>query len=461
MIKKIRIADIKGASYNPRYLSPEAKQNLIISLTDFGQIKPIIVREENNTIVAGHQRTKVIAELGFEYVDAILLKNVTQQDEVRFNQLHNLCEVEINELQPYLKIPSNLHTGYNVVKSAEITIIKKNQLGTILSELNSLILRYGNFGSCIANQKGEIIVSSLYANAIKLLGMDLMVYVIDDCKTEFCINTFKKDYGVYNYEHLEKTTYVQTWAQMKRLKGTKQLQSTLYQTQVIPFLKTNKQLRCLDFGSGTGAYATMLRAKGYNIKDIEFYRKLDGKNIIDTNKVINDFKIIAEDVEKNGLFDVVICDSVLNSVDSLQAEQAVLVTLNAFCKEGGTIFWSGRPPDSRGDMKKTKGGTYTLYFTDKNLFTANYRNGYWFYQKFHTDEMIAELTKKYIGSKYKTYKNSTSFQVVAVKKSINSIDLIEKALSFEFTLPLPNGSYKIYTDNQLLFNKIKQWNTQQ
>ena len=66
MFEKIKINSIKGAEYNPRFLSEEARLNLIKSFNDFGQIKPIIVRKENNTIVAGHQRTKILKELGFE-----------------------------------------------------------------------------------------------------------------------------------------------------------------------------------------------------------------------------------------------------------------------------------------------------------------------------------------------------------------------------------------------------------
>jgi ParB family chromosome partitioning protein len=460
MFEKIKISSIKGADYNPRFLSDEARLNLIKSLKDFGQIKPIIVRKENNTIVAGHQRTKILTELGFEYVDAIFLKDVSQQDEVRFNQLHNLCEVEVNSLQPIVCVPKSKTTGYVIVKNKDIIITKKNGLGAILSELSNLILRYGNFGSCVCNNNGEVIVSAMYANATKLLGLDLLCYYIKNEDTENCINTFKKDYGVFNYEHLEKKTYVQTWAQMKRLKGVGQLKSVLYETKVIPFILKNKSLRYLDFGSGEGAYAEKLRKQGYNVCDLEFYRKINGKNTIDKNKVLSDFELLKQDVLKNGLFDVIICDSVLNSVDSLKAEKSVLITLNALCKHNGTIFWSGRPPDKRCDMKKTNGGSFTLYFTDENLFTANYKNGFWFYQKFHNDKMINELNSKYISENYELSKNSTSFQVQSKKCKKITEEELTNALNFEFSLPLPNVSYTIFKDNESFFKKIIQWNTQ-
>jgi ParB family chromosome partitioning protein len=459
MLQKIKINTIKGAEYNPRFLSAEAKLNLIESLKNFGQIKPIIVRKENNRIVAGHQRTRILTELGIDSVDAIFIKDVSQQDEVRFNQLHNLCEVEVSSLQPIVSVPSNNQTGYRIVKNKDITITKKNELGAILSELSNLILRYGNFGSCVCNYSGEVLVSTMYANAIKLLGLDLLVYYVKNEYTNKCINTFKKDYGVFNYEHLEKKTYVQTWAQMKRLKGSGQLKSVLYETKVIPFANKNKNLRYLDFGSGEGAYAERLRKEGYKFFDIEFYRKVNGKNTIDKSKVLKDFELLKQDVLKNGLFDVVVCDSVLNSVDSLMAESSVMITLNALCKPEGQIFWSGRPPDKRAAMKKTSGGSFTLYFTDKNLFTANYKNGFWFYQKFHTSEMIKKLNENYISKQFTLSTTSTSFQVATQKNKQLNEKQLKEALYFEFSLPLPNKSYSIYEDNEIFFKKIIQWNT--
>ena len=247
---------------------------------------------------------------------------------------------------------------------------------------------------------------------------------------------------------------------MKRLKGTGQLKSTLYETKVIPFLQKNKELRCLDFGSGEGAYAEKLRKQGYKIFDLEFYRKLNGKNTIDKSKVLSDFDLLKNEVLLNGLFDVVICDSVLNSVDSLEAEKSVLITLNSLCKINGDIFWSGRPPSKKNNIKNTNGGTFTLYFTDKNLFTANYKNGFWFYQKFHNDKMIKELNEKYLSEKYNLNKNGSSFQIHLKKTvTLSETDLLN-ALKFEFSLPLPNNPYTIFNDNETFFKQLIQWNIQ-
>ena len=84
MISKIKISSIKGAEYNPRLLSEQAEKDLINSINRFGQIKPIIVRKENMTIVAGHQRTKIMKNIGYDMVDAIFLEDVKLSDEATF-----------------------------------------------------------------------------------------------------------------------------------------------------------------------------------------------------------------------------------------------------------------------------------------------------------------------------------------------------------------------------------------
>lgn len=70
-IRKIKINDIKPADYNPRILTQNAFENLQNSIKKLGVLKPIIVHAENNTIVAGHQRTRAMKSQGMVYDDGI------------------------------------------------------------------------------------------------------------------------------------------------------------------------------------------------------------------------------------------------------------------------------------------------------------------------------------------------------------------------------------------------------
>lgn len=74
--KKIKIADLKHATYNPRVdLKPgEAEfEKIKNSILEFGYVEPIIVNSDM-TIVGGHQRAKVLKELGFDEIDCVVVE---------------------------------------------------------------------------------------------------------------------------------------------------------------------------------------------------------------------------------------------------------------------------------------------------------------------------------------------------------------------------------------------------
>jgi ParB family transcriptional regulator, chromosome partitioning protein len=456
MLQEINLSKLNPASYNPRFLSPEAFIELKNSIQTLGCIKPILVNAENQTIIAGHQRTKSMLALGFKKCEAFLISGINQQDEIRFNQLHNMTEVAIKSLQPSISIRNFTEINedvYTQIDPDDIIIENSGKMGAVINMLTILFQKYGHFGSSVIDKDGNVVISSAYALCCKLLNQKLYVYKIKESLVDFAKNAFAKDYGIFSYDNVPKNTYAQTFAQMNRLAGNKQLKSTLYE-QVIP--KLNKSQRILDFGAGKMAYVDKLKKLGYDIFGLEFYRRTNG-NSIDVKSVTSDFMAIKNDVIQNGLYDVVICDSVFNSTDCLEAERSVALTLAAFCKPQGHIYFSGRPEDFRSDNKtKSNVKSSTLYFCDDNLYTANFRDGYWFYQKFHNDKMIAVLANIY-DKKFKVYKNVTSFQVHLENTNKHKNEDLENALKYEFSLPLPSGkTYTFYEDHKDFFTKLIQ-----
>lgn len=73
--RKINISDLKHAEYNPRKDlksgDPEFEK-IRNSITEFGYCEPIIVNSDL-TIVGGHQRAKVLKELGYSEVDCVII----------------------------------------------------------------------------------------------------------------------------------------------------------------------------------------------------------------------------------------------------------------------------------------------------------------------------------------------------------------------------------------------------
>ncbi len=73
--RKINISDLKHASYNPRVdlKTGDAEfEKIKNSITEFGYCEPIIVNTDM-TIIGGHQRAKVLKELGYDEIDCVVI----------------------------------------------------------------------------------------------------------------------------------------------------------------------------------------------------------------------------------------------------------------------------------------------------------------------------------------------------------------------------------------------------
>ena len=85
-IQKIKIESLKPAEYNPRKdLKPEDEeyQKIKKSITEFGYVAPVIVNS-NMTVIGGHQRLKVLKELGYTEVECVVV-NLDQKKEKALN----------------------------------------------------------------------------------------------------------------------------------------------------------------------------------------------------------------------------------------------------------------------------------------------------------------------------------------------------------------------------------------
>jgi ParB family chromosome partitioning protein len=89
---------------------------------------------------------------------------------------------------------------------------------------------------------------------------------------------------------------------------------------------------------------------------------------------------------------------------------------------------------------KSLGGGRLVEFTDPNGFTALYRKGAWFYQKFHTEQEARDSMARWIGP-CEDYRHgqTTSFQMFARKNVTLNPECALESLRREFNLPWPNG----------------------
>lgn len=86
--KKVKVADLIPASYNPRKISAKEREELTKSVQQFGRVEPVVVNTgtRKNCVIGGHQRIKIYADLGIVEVEAkVPSRELTENEEVELN----------------------------------------------------------------------------------------------------------------------------------------------------------------------------------------------------------------------------------------------------------------------------------------------------------------------------------------------------------------------------------------
>lgn len=97
-IRKIPAAKLNPAKYNPRKdLQPgdPEYEKLLRSVEEFGYVEPIIWNQRTGNIVGGHQRFKVLVQLGFAEIDCVVV-DLDEQREKALNVALNKISGEFD-----------------------------------------------------------------------------------------------------------------------------------------------------------------------------------------------------------------------------------------------------------------------------------------------------------------------------------------------------------------------------
>lgn len=448
----VKFTDIKPADYNPRRISDSAFAELKGSLKTLGFILPIIVNRENMTIVAGHQRTKAAMAIGLTEAPCYYVSGIDIESEVRFNQVHNGIDLEPDIHSECLNVRA---PGFYDDIAAEDFIIKDSK-ATIVKDMCQLMVNYGN-ALCAIVIGSECVFGNNYIKAAKITGMPIHCCFVEESKRAMFEYYFNQDYGVFSYDHIERGDFVQGLAQPPRLKVLPW--SCLYEI-VVPHLQNEdrKSVKVFDFGCGKAQYITKLHKQlGYrNAIGLEFFNhNTVGISVEHGQEMVDDFIAF---VKANGKFDYVICDAVINSVNTQEAEDAVLMCLNLFCKMGGKIFISGRNLEYMKQQTEANRNTtpmMSINFFDENGLTAIMKQGQWFFQKFLTDEDVDKIIKRMGFDVFVRKKSSGYFFIGAYKTKDFPKEEYAKAVDYEFNLKLPNNRrYNRHGDVKELFGLI-------
>ncbi|MCP4444900.1 MAG: methyltransferase domain-containing protein [Myxococcales bacterium] len=436
---KADITRLKGAEYNPRNIVGEDLEALRESVRTLGVVKPIIAHGE--TIVAGHQRTKALTAEGVTTAPVYFIEqDLTVYDEVLFNQLHN--GTDSDEGNPDAVLDGELSVGWNQIPADSVRGNFRSEGAALRAQMSRLILKYGPWGGVVALDTGEVIHCGHYAIACASTGEDVLAYVVPAAKRKEYMERLGRVYGVYSYDHVERKDYLQSLAQLPRLRvktaGAKK--SALYEKMVRPWLKENPTAKVLDFGCGHGDYVKMLSKLGFDIRGFDpFHRKGKALNLSKINRMVDGIK------EAGCQFDAVVCDSVINSVNCVESRDALFTTIAAFCKPGGTVFTAGRSKKYKEGTRRftaSKMRTQTvnlLTFFDENGFSGTYRKGAWFFQLYN-DRPEIEVLADYAGMDIEEGSfcdTRGDWQAsLKVREQRPSEDQVLKAIEWEFNLPI-------------------------
>ncbi|MCH8898036.1 MAG: ParB N-terminal domain-containing protein [Chloroflexi bacterium] len=72
-IEHLPIEDLRHDPANPRRISDEELESLTRSIREFGLVDPIIARQEDKTVIGGHQRLLAARRLGLKQVPVVLV----------------------------------------------------------------------------------------------------------------------------------------------------------------------------------------------------------------------------------------------------------------------------------------------------------------------------------------------------------------------------------------------------
>ena len=434
------VAALRGAEYNPRVISPAALVALERSLRTIGVAKPIIIN--GDLIVAGHQRTQALRRMGVTHAPVCALPaGLNQSDEIRFNQLHNGVDFDLGDEAAAAGASATL--GFEDVPADRLSGNGQAQGANVRAEICSLLNRYGNWGACVALQSGPVIHGAQYALACMILGIAARVFRVADSAGAEAAELLNGRYGQFNYEHLPRASWVQSFAQPFRLREAAEVanRSALYEGYVLPALRPGE--RVLDFGCGQGDYVKLLKRQGVDIIGVEFFAR-QGNSIAGglVNGMIDQ---LCEALRVGGPFDVVVADSVLNSVDTLQAEGDVLNCLHAFTRRGGRVYFSGRSRARFENRNKTRthsvrNGEKAVIFLDDDGFSGVFHHGNWFYQKFCTPQQVDALVRPHFAGSSAMVKCDTDrWRVMVTKDAEIAEETAVQSLAREFDLPWPKG----------------------
>lgn len=116
-IKKVPIADLKFADYNPRNITEKQVADLKSSIEKFGVVEPVVANsnpERMNVIVGGHQRTRILQMLGYAEVPVVYVNlDLEKEKELNIRLNKNTGEWDWEKLANEFNVDDLISFGFS------------------------------------------------------------------------------------------------------------------------------------------------------------------------------------------------------------------------------------------------------------------------------------------------------------------------------------------------------------
>lgn len=131
-----KIADLKGANYNPRYITSKQLENLKKSIEQFGDLSGVVFNVSSGVLVSGHQRIKSISGKKTQIVKTAIKRDA--QGTVAIGHIHVTEEGGVITKIPYREVQWDdklQEMAANVAANAAGGEFDQAKLGAIMAKL--------------------------------------------------------------------------------------------------------------------------------------------------------------------------------------------------------------------------------------------------------------------------------------------------------------------------------------
>ncbi len=137
-----KVADLIPADYNPRKLTDKAKSDLEKSVQSFGQVEPLVINRDG-TIIGGHSRVKVYADLEIMDTPVMVPNRQLTEDEERELNLRlnkNVGEWDPSKLKEFFGVDFLKDVGFEDgelrvwfgLEEANTTVVDENRMQVLM-----------------------------------------------------------------------------------------------------------------------------------------------------------------------------------------------------------------------------------------------------------------------------------------------------------------------------------------